>query len=198
MKRLRWLVIGSAVVLVALVGLLLLLNGGAPATSGVESAACLSGAAGCLRFPTVSGDTLTGETLSLPDDFGGEVVFVALPFSDQQALETETWLDFVLAAAEEFPGFAYYNAPIFTDLPGALRVMIRGGMSAAIPDESLRAITVTVFLEDREAFIAALDLPDAETMAILLLNADGEIIWRGSGAFTEEQGESLRAVLAGK
>ena len=40
------------------------------------------------------------------------------------------------------------------------------------------------------------DTPNADEMQVFLLNADGDVIWRGSGEYTPDQGDALRAALA--
>ena len=76
-----------------------------------------------------------------------------------------------------------------------LRTIVRGGMSVSISDSYLRALTITVFLDNRDAFLAALNIPNADTLQILLLNTNREIVWQGAGEFTPAQGNAIRAEI---
>ena len=185
-------------VLIVVVGLAVALNR-APQTSTVTATRCLTGAdnTGCIRFPTISGQNLADETLTLPDDFTGEHVLVIVPFDEDQQIRAESWLPLAREIAAERADFTYYNTAIFTDINPAVRLLIRGGMVMAITDENLQAVTVTLFLEDRQAFLDALAISNIEQTQVLLLNAAGEVLWRGTGDYTADQGADLRATLAG-
>lgn len=172
----------------------------APQTSTVTATRCLTTAdsASCIRFPTVSGQNLADDTYTLPADFAGEEVLVIVPFDEDQQVRAQSWLPLAQEIAAERADFAYYNTAIFTaDINPAVRLFIRGGMVMAIPDEDLRRATITLFLEDRAAFLDALAIPDIEQTQVFLLNGAGEVLWRGVGDYTAQQGADLRATLAG-
>lgn len=184
--------------MIALVGIaLVLIERSAPALSQVNTSGrpCITAAEACLRFPVVTGDNLPGESFLLPADFDGDLMLVIVPFDERQQINAQTWLPLARDLAETDPGFAYYNVPVFPSMAAPLRVLIRGGMSLTITDESLRDVTITIFLEDLDQFLSTLSIPDTEAMQVFLLNGDGEVLWRGAGAFSEEQGDALRAAL---
>ncbi len=170
----------------------------APQTSTVTATRCLTttDSASCIRFPTVSGQNLADDTFTLPDDFAGEEVLVIVPFDEDQQVRAQSWLPLAQAIAAERADFAYYNTAIFTDINPAVRLFIRGGMVMAIADEDLRRATITLFLEDRPAFLEALAIADIEQTQIFLLNGVGEVLWRGVGDYTAEQGADLQTTLA--
>jgi hypothetical protein len=192
MRRRWWLgigIIGVGIVLAAAY----LLFARAPESSsvGVEEEACDS----CLRFPAISGENLPGEAFQLPGDFVGENVLVIVPFDEEQQVNASSWLPLAHELAESQPNFTYYNVPVFPSMSAPLRTIIRTGMNLTIPDAELRTLTITVFLDDRDAFLAALEIPNVDAMQVFLLNRDRDVIWRGAGEFSAEQGESLRAAL---
>jgi hypothetical protein len=154
----------------------------APGTSQVTVTRCLTAAdtGDCLRFPTVSGTNL---------------VLVVVPFTDAQQILAESWLQPARDLAAQHPGLAYYNTAIFTAINPALRVVIRAGMSLAIGDEALRAVTLTLFLDDRDAFLQALAIPDPDELEVFLLNTDGEVLWRGRGIHDPDQGAQLEQAV---
>lgn len=195
----RRVVVGIVIVgLVALVGFgLVLLERIAPSISQVSPSdhPCIAAAESCLHFPVVSGDSLTGESLMLPAGFVGEPVLVIVPFDERQQVDAQTWLPLARDLAAAHPGLGYYNVPVFPSMPTPMRALIRGGMILTIGDEALRAVTITVFLEDLEPFLNDLAIPNTNAMQVFLLNGDGEVLWRAAGVFSDERGASLRAAL---
>lgn len=181
------------VTLILLVGVALVIL--APPVSQVTQTACLKSGETCLRFPTMTGATLTGETLTIPDDFMGDYSLVIVPFTEEQQIKAETWLPFARELAAENPQLSYYNLPVFPDISPPIRTFIRTGMSVAITDAELRALTITVFLEDRETLLEALQISDTEQIQVFLLNDGGEVLWRGQDIFTSDQGKALAQIM---
>ena len=198
MRRGRWIGIAMIAALVVIAAALLLISR-APALSSVEvsSQPCIASGDACLRFPTISGDNLPGEVFNLPEDFVGERNLVIVPFDEAQQVNAAGWLPLAQELAAAHPDFAYYSLPIFPAMAAPLRAIIRTGMNFTITDADLRALTITTFLDDRDVFLAALDIPNTDAMQVFLLDADGAVIWRGEGAFDEAQGEALRAAVSG-
>ncbi len=194
MRRWRWLGIGLVIVVVG-IGVLLLVIGGAPGVSSVQSHPCIIAAESCLRFPVVSGDSLSGQSYTLPADLQGKLVLVIVPFDESQQTQAQDWLPMARDLAAANPDFGYYDVPVFPSMNSGMRLIIRAGMNALIPDTQLRAVTITVFLDDLTPFLSSLNLPDASLMQVFLLNANGEVIWRGSGDFTDAQGDAIKALV---
>ncbi len=188
-RRAITLIIAGLVILIALVVVGISL----PEISTVETT--ILSCANCLPFPVISGQNLPGEAFTLPADFRGDPVLVIVPFDEEQQQQAQTWLPPAREIVSEQPGFAYYDVAVFPDTAAAFRVVIRAGMNIAISDAELRAVTITVFLEDRDQFLGALDIADASTLQAFLIDGSGNVIWRGAGIFTEAQGKHLRAVL---
>lgn len=181
-----------AVMLVALVVLMSVTN--APATSHVGVMPCLSSKTGCLRFPSISGATLSGQNLAMPEAFGGQYNLVIVPFDRDQQVKADTWLPVARELAQQKPNLRYYSVAIFPDMAAPIRALARGGMNVVIP-AALHDITITAFLEDRQAFLDALEIPNTGLIQVFLLNADGEVLWRGSGDYTVEQGKELQKII---
>jgi len=183
------------VVALIVVAVLLWITARAPAQSSVGANACLSGQQGCLRFPVISGDNLLGQSFTLPADFKGSDVLVIVPFDENQQVSAQTWLPLARDLAADDPDFAYYNVPVFPSMAAPLRALIRSGMTLSITDPQLRAITITVFLDDRDSFLASLNIPNADAMQVFLLDASGDLLWRGAGDYDSGQGAALTALV---
>lgn len=194
MQQRKWAAV-AAIVMIVVVGIAAVIISQAPAISNVATVACISTADSCLRFPTISGSSLSGQAFSLPQDFVGDQVLVIVPFDEDQQTRAETWLPFArdIKALEE--RFGYYDVPVFPDMATPLRTIIRAGLALVINDEQLRDVTIPVFLDDVEPFLSALEISDRNAIQVFLLNSSGEVVWRGVGEFTAEQGDSLRTVI---
>lgn len=198
MSRRRLLVV-SSIVMAVVIAVVLLASKAAPENSEVvlSERTCIEKQdEQCLIFPTITGTNLSGDDLTLPQDFTGETTLVVVPFDRDQQVRADTWLPFAKALQETHPEFDFFDVPIFPDLAAPIRLIARTGMVAIISDNFIRERTVLVFLTDRDAFLDAMDIADVEQIQLFLLNSESEVIWRGVGPFTEEQGEALTDVLA--
>lgn len=165
-----------------------------PSISTVMPSSCISAEDDCLRFPSVSGDNLSGRAFTLPEDFAGDRIFVVVPFDETQQREAAAWLPLARELATT-PRFVAYNVPTFPNIAAPVRAVIRAGLNIAITDPDVRDHTITLFLDDRDVFLAALNIPNPASMHVFLLNENGEVLWRGMGAYSEAQGDALREAL---
>jgi hypothetical protein len=86
----------------------------------------------------------------------------------------------------------YYELPTIQRLNVLARTFINEGMRAGIPDPTARERTITLYL-DKAAFREALQLPGEDDIYVLLLDRQGQVLWRTEGSFASEKGDSLTA-----
>ncbi len=153
-----------------------------------------------MKFPNVQGSNLSGKHYRLPRDFEGEYNVVIIPFQRHQQDNVDTWGPFLENLAGKHSAVRYYELPTIQNYGRLQQFFIDSGMRGGIPDPRVRARTITLYL-DVAAFNAALNLPTIDDIYILLLNRNGDVLWRTHGDYTEEKGEELAArleeVLAG-
>jgi hypothetical protein len=145
-----------------------------------------------MQFPAVTGSNLQRKQLNLPQDFQGELNLVLIAFQQWQQNQVDTWIPFARQLEETHPGVCYYELPTIQRLNVVARTFINEGMRAGLPDPIVRERTVTLYL-DKHEFRQALELPHEDNIFVLLLDRQGQVLWRAEGAFTPEKGESLRA-----
>lgn len=168
----------------------------APETSQMELASCMQSETGdCLRFPTVSGDTLNGETVTLPAFFTGQYNLVILPFDREQQEGVIDWLPFVQDLQAEYDGLAYYSVGALPDVAAPVRLMISGGMRLAV-EPAVRDVSVLLYLEDQLAFANALGVSSLEEAQLLILDRHGDVIWQASGAYSDTLANRIREQVA--
>ncbi|MBE2181877.1 MAG: hypothetical protein IAE89_00500 [Anaerolineae bacterium] len=183
-----------SVVVVAAVAIIAATN--APKSSGVEVKSCITAAdSNCARFPTVSGANLVGDTFNLPDDFGGTLTLVLMPFDEAQTVRLTAWLPLAQELASAYPQFAYYSTPVMKSVAPLIRAAVTAGMVLAVP-ANVQPVTIMLFLEDKEAFMNTLSIPDVDMPEAFLINDDGDVLWRMRGEYSDETAANLRAAIA--
>lgn len=143
-----------------------------------------------MHFPTVSGFNLNRQEFQFPRDLAGELNILFVPFKQYQQFTVNTWVPFAQETEAAFPGVVYYELPTIDEMPALSRMFINEGMRAGIPDETARERTVTLYI-DTSNFMAATAIPDMNEVHILLVNREGDILWRTTGDFDEGKGRSL-------
>ncbi len=147
-----------------------------------------------MHFPLVSGYNLDREEFEFPRDFGGDLNLVIIPFQQYQQTIVNTWIPFAQQTEGDTPGFIYYELPTIYNLPAFARGFINEGMRAGIPDQTARERTITLYI-DKDPFKAALGIEDEDDIHLFLVDRQGEILWRTSGAYAESKADELRRVL---
>jgi hypothetical protein len=150
-----------------------------------------------MQFPSVMGFNLQRKKLSLPEAFEGELNLVFVAFQQWQQSQVDTWIPFARQLEETHSTVRYYELPTIQRLNVLARTFINEGMRAGIPDPVARERTITLYL-DKNTFREALQLPREDDIYVLLLDRQGQVLWRAEGAFTVDKGDSLAAILRGR
>ncbi len=148
-----------------------------------------------VHLPTVSGQNLMRQEMTFPADFAGEVNIVFIAFLQEQQRIVNTWVPFAQQMETENTNVAYYEFPTLWEMSPLRRTFLNEGMRAGIPDPTSRERTITLYL-DLQGFMAATDIPSRSEMHTLLVNRNGDILWRTTGRFDEEKGAALAAAIA--
>ena len=93
-----------------------------------------------------------------------------------------------------YPALRYYELPTLPPMNPIYRMSLDLGMKMGIPDRAAREATITLYL-DKDAYRRALDIPDETTIVVMLVTPTGDILWRTTGAYTEETGRGLAVAL---
>ncbi len=145
-----------------------------------------------VRFPTIRAKNLEREKFELPGDFEGERNLCLVAFQRWQQEEVDTWLEWLEGSSlEDAPGFAYYELPTLNKSSKLFERFLDEGMRSGIPSRKARERTITLWT-DKKAFKRALEIPNERTIQVLLVDREGNVLWRTAGRFTEEKGKSLR------
>ncbi len=145
-------------------------------------------------FPVLAARDLTGRTVSLPADLPGELTVVVMAFRRGQQGAVDSWLPWLEQMAAADPRLRYVELPTIGQQWAPARSAIDGGMASAISDEATRGRTLTVYTDVRRV-TAALGIDDRSVIALLLVDREGRVRWRGSGAFAASTAGALAAAV---
>ena len=147
-------------------------------------------------FPKVSGSNLEGRKFQLPGDLEGEINLIFIPFQRWHQDWVDTWVPSAKEIMQKFAGLRYYELPTLPRMNFVYRMSLDYGMKTGIPDRSAREATITLYL-DKEAYRRALDIPNEETVVVMLITRQGEILWRTEGPCSPEKAADLERAVAG-
>ncbi len=143
-----------------------------------------------VRFPQADGFNLESEPLSLPADFAGTLNVVILAYIQWQQSQVNTWLPPLERLQAQYPDVAVYELPVIEDRSVLAKAFIDAGMRLGVPNREIRRKTVTLYL-DVSTFNEALQVDHTDVIHILLLDADGTVLWREVGEYNTLKGDAL-------
>lgn len=143
-----------------------------------------------MRFPAVTGSNLLRRKVALPDNLQGELNIVFIAFYQWHQALVDAWVPKARQLEKKFAGVWFYEIPVIYKMNFLSQTFINEGMRAGIPNPITREKTITLYL-DKEAFRRALDIPHEETIWVLLLDRQGNVLWRTEGAYSHEKGDAL-------
>lgn len=143
-----------------------------------------------MRFPEVTGSNLLRRKVTLPDDLQGELNILFIAFYQWHQALVDSWVPMARQLEQTFPGVQFYEIPVIQKMNVISKTFINEGMRAGIPNQTTREKTITLYI-DKEAFRRALDIPHEETIWVLVLDRQGNVLWRTEGAYDQEKGDGL-------
>lgn len=147
-----------------------------------------------VKFPPVSGENLAYQAFRLPDDLEGELNIVFVPFQMWHQFLVNTWVPAAQQIEALYPGVRYYELPTIERLDPNSQRRVNEGMRAGIPDPGTRQRTITLYL-DKRGFREALGLGSEWRMYVLLLDRQGNVVWRSEGQATRAKARALALAI---
>jgi hypothetical protein len=145
------------------------------------------------HFPPVTAANLDKRPMKLPQDFAGKRNLVLIAFQRQQQKDVDTWLREIKQFEAVDSALRYYELPTMAGVNALTRWLIDNGMRSGIHGREREHI-ITLYL-DKTPFRAALGLPDESRIYVLLLDSQGNVVWRTEGIFDETKANSLKGIL---
>jgi hypothetical protein len=144
-------------------------------------------------FPTLNASNLERKTFHLPQEFEGEKNLCLIAFKRNQQRNVDTWIGGLKSLATP-SGLRVYELPTITKGPRWFDTWLDGRMRAGIHDPSAREMTITLYL-NKKAFRKALDITSEKTINAILIDKQGNVLWRAEGDYTEAKGRELLSAL---
>ena len=148
-----------------------------------------------IRFPEVEGSSLSQTPHRLPGTLEGDVNLLLIAFRQWQQRDVDTWVPLADELSSQFAHFRAYELPVISQVYRPVSGFIDGGMRGGIPDEAVRAATITLYI-NRGAFLRELGIDSVSEIVPMLVTPEGEILWRTTGRYTPDADAEVRQVVA--
>ena len=148
-----------------------------------------------LRFPALAARNLDGDGVELPAGFIGEQNLVLVAFRREQQTAVDTWIAWYTGIAAEHPELRAYEVPVIATKWSPGRSMIDGGMARAVGTAEARQRTLTVYGDVRRV-TDGLGIGHTSQITALLVDREGRVVWRTTGAWTQSHSDEIVAHLA--
>ena len=144
------------------------------------------------RLPQLTTRDLNGLRRTLPD---GRLSVLLIAYQRWQQLEVDTWIAALDALERAYDDVSYYELPVVGEMNLVAQRSLDFYMRRGIPSREVRARTLTSYV-DTVGFREPLGIPDEDHIAVVLVDVDGLVLWRGSGVHSDGAEQSLRAAVA--
>jgi hypothetical protein len=142
-------------------------------------------------MPATAGETLSGKRIVLADAARGHRTVLVAGFSHDGGIGCGEWMKAIRGDAA-LAGVDVYEIAMLEGAPGIFRGMIKSGMRKGMsPAEQARSVVLTQDDKAWEKYFAVLN---AQEPQVMLLDADGNVLWRGHGAASAVEAELRNAV----
>ena len=145
-------------------------------------------------FPLVTARDLEGRDLELPAAFTGKRNVVIVAFQRRHQVLVDSWVPWLEDRAGGDPDLHFYELPTIGRIWAPVRSFIDGGMAAAIRDPKVLKRTLTIY-GDITRVTRPLGIASRSTIALLAVDASGQVHWRGTGAFDPTMADELAVAL---
>ncbi len=139
-------------------------------------------------FPTLDAKTLAGRKVTFPEVTKGKKSFLVLAFEDKGAYENcqkqaTEWAEFWEKNLKEAQ-VEFYEIPMMSGKYKWVRFWVDGGMRSGI--DKGKHDNVACFYGDKSKYMNLLNINDLSQAHVFLIDTEGGILSRASGAPNEE------------
>ena len=148
-------------------------------------------------FPSIRARNLEGLDVELPAAFVGDCNIVAVAFQRNHQTLVDSWVPWFEQQAVVDSGLRFYELPTIGRIWAPVRRFIDGGMAAAIREPVILQRTFTIY-GDLDRVTRPLGIEDRSTISVLCVDRSGQVLWRGSGGYSEELAAEVEAAMAAR
>lgn len=143
-------------------------------------------------FPTVTSKDLNGAEHTLPRDLPGDPTIVFVAYKQGQQDDVNSWV--YSLGLDPARGAAFVELPVVGRGASLMRGIIDNGMRKGIPDVNMRARTITLY-ESPSLINTPLGFSGTDTIRVLVVRRNGDVLWSTSGPATPEGVTALKAAF---
>jgi ATP10 protein len=130
-------------------------------------------------MPTTVGETLSGKRIVLADAVRGHVAVLVAGFSHDGGMACGDWMK-AIRTDPALSGVDVHQIAMLEGAPGLIRGLIKSGMRKGMSSEDQqRSVVLT---QDDKLWQKYFAVSNAQVAQVMLLDAQGNVVWRGHGA----------------
>lgn len=142
-------------------------------------------------MPTTVGETLSGKKIVLAEAVRVHMTVLVAGFSHDGGIACGDWMKAIHGDAA-LAGVDVYEIAMLEGAPGILRGIIKSGMRKGM--SSAQQERNVVLTQDEKLWEKYFAVSNAQEPQVMLLDTQGNVVWRGHGAASAVEAE-LRAVV---
>jgi hypothetical protein len=146
-------------------------------------------------MPALQGEFLTGREAQLPNAASGRVALLALGFTYNSRFPVEAWIGRFRKDFGENPHVTFYEIPMIGGMARLGKWFIDSGMRKGTPRSDQENV-ITVY-GGTDSWKQRMGYQSPDAAYLILLDKNGVVRWRHSGAFDEEAYKGLHAQVSG-
>src|SRR4051812_43001707 len=128
-------------------------------------------------FPHINGQTFGERAAVLPDVFKGKPTILVITFTRAAQEQARVWTE---KLKQKSLSVATYQVLELEDVPRLMRGFVRGSIRRGIPKEQLDSFVL--LFEGQDALKKAVGFGADKDAYVVLLDANGNILWKEHGA----------------
>jgi hypothetical protein len=143
-------------------------------------------------LPPLTGYNLNKQKVRLPKGMAGQEDLLLISFAPEQQKDVDSWLEAGQALQHASFQFHYYELPVEGRENFVFRWWDTSSLRSNETDPQSWPWIVPLFV-DRGKLMRELEIPNAQQVVALLVNRQGQILWRASGPMTPDKRAALMA-----
>ncbi|HYK36043.1 hypothetical protein [Alloacidobacterium sp.] len=148
-----------------------------------------------IRFPAITTYSLDKAKVNLPSDFEGKVNLVLVSFEPEQSKDIDTWMPTAEALQHMNFQFRYYRMPISSEENFIFRWWDTSSLRS-VETDSLTWHWIIPLYTNKDTFRRALSIPNEKQIILVLVDRNGQVLWKTSGRMTGDKKTSLTNAVA--
>ena len=146
-------------------------------------------------FPSIASYALDKNKITLPGDLAGQLNLLLISFQPEQEKQVDTWMPVAQALQHTNFNFRWYRLPVSEHENFIFRWWENSSMRSEETDPETWRWIVPLYVNKLE-FRSALQIPNERSVVALLVDKQGQVLWRASGSLTPELRAGLTAAVA--